>query len=213
MKRLLITLMTIAPIVTFAQKKDSTSHKWELGLAIGVSSNSVQSDWEDHSFTHAINFASQISIARNIGKHFQAGAEICSTTMAYKGKAYLHYVNNGTVVPETYRVVIGNPALPMYLFANYCYSIKDIKLYAGVAAGYAIATTNGNGKDTYYDKTENGPAFGVQAGLQDKLTRHLSIYLEADVRNLSLHEKVVYYSYLPAPLYYYCGLAGVRYCF
>lgn len=217
MKRSLLVLLLISPLLSFATNSDSTS-KWEAGIAIGLSNNSVQSNWENHFFHHTMNFASQISIMRNLGKHFQVGAEVCPTMISYKESVYGFTPSPGPGIAATYssfshKVVIANPALPICLMGNYRLDIGNVRVYAGLAAGFVTTMINKANDKTAYDRSKNGITYGGQIGVQDKLTNRLSVYLEVDVRNLSLHETAVYYSYLPSPLYYYCGLVGLRYGF
>lgn len=217
MKRILLVWLLISPLCSFAINTDSTS-KWEAGIAIGLSNNSVHSNWEGHSFKHTMNFASQISIMRNLGKHFQVGAEVCPTLISYKESIYGLVMQSGTGIttmygPVDHKVVIANPALPVCLAGNYRYDIGNVRFYAGLAAGFVTTMINKANDKTAYDRSKSGITYGGQIGLQDRLTTHLSLYVEADIRNLTLHETAVYYSYLPSPLYYYCGLVGLRYGF
>jgi len=209
MKKLLIALILSGTYSSYAQQADAI-RKWELGLGAGTGMNTVPKTSKGGAYHQVINFTSQLSLARNLGSHFQLGIEITPTVISYSRKASFAsgWPNTTTV---NVRTVIADPAVPVSIFANYRIDLNGIEIYGGVNAGYVGTFIIKNDRGyTMYDDAKTGYAYGAQLGIQAHLKKRFSIYIEANGRVMKLQEHVLI-SYLPDPLILSGALIGMRY--
>lgn len=188
------------------QKKHSFINGCEIGVGIGLGSNTIPGD---AGYKHKEEKAASIRFAKNIGQHYQVGIELSFVNMGY-AKAETWTGFRGTTIVYTERIY-GKPAIPVCLFGNYKFRAGYSIFYAGVAVGYMRTVINYSGDEVRTENNASSIVAGGQIGYQYLLGRHFSIAAMASLRycNLrTLHEDNVYKS---TPIFYYPVTVGASY--
>jgi hypothetical protein len=181
MKQLLLSLSMLAAIATQAQKL-------EVGVNAGMGFNSKPS------FTSESNYAvysqpqkhslwsdvGSVKLLMNYGK-WQFGAELGYRQLSYQRTAYGFVILPEAKMPFQ-TIYISKAAYTAKAFANRKVTTGKFESYAGVSAGYVLATKNEDAlalADQYYDHVNgNGFTAGAQLGTTYFLTKHLGFNAE-----------------------------------
>lgn len=204
-------LFAIATIV-FAQK-------FEIGLNGGIGNNTVPTisdtyPFNSHKKAPPASAVGLLKLAYNY-KKWKFGIEADYINLSCEFVQAQYYLINGQLVQlysgKTVNATLGNPALPVKLFANRRIAFKHLETYYGISAGYVFLRNGFIPLATEWSPVSpsnygHGLCAGLQIGGTYFISKHFGLNAELQGNYMSLYHD-------DYQLYEFLGTLGVRYRF
>jgi hypothetical protein len=188
-------------VILICTAATASAQRFEIGLNGGIGLNTIPMSLPSYSFnsdrkTTPASAVSLFKLAYNC-KRWKFGLEAEYTNLSYQYKAQEFYYINGQLVESfgPYKTVkLGNPAIPVKLFADYKISWKHKEVYGGVSAGYVslsnmVSVPPAEWSQVLQPNTGYGFVVGVQLGGTYFMTQRIGINAELQGCYMSLlHE-------------------------
>ncbi|MGN6566967.1 MAG: hypothetical protein ACTHJ0_03390 [Flavipsychrobacter sp.] len=191
---------------TMKHKKQSFIKNCEVGIGIGLSSNTIPGNT---GYKHKEEKVAAIRLAKSIGQHYQAGVELSFVNMGYAQAGTIN-AWRGLSVVYTERIY-GKPTIPLCLFGNYMFHVGYSTFYAGVAAGYMWTVLNYSAEQVKTENNASSFVIGGQVGYQYLLGKHFSLAAVASLRYCNLQTLHENNTYKATSIFYYPITVGASY--
>ena len=212
MKKSIIALLVFLASASYAQN-------FEIGINGGIGWNTLPPNTRIIGSTNSSekgsppSFAGMLKVAYNYNK-WRFGLETGYLTLSYKFRGLQYYYINGQLVEmfSPYQTAtLGNPAIPVKIFADRKKSWNHYEIYGGISAGYVFLTHSFIPPAEFqpFPTPPNhgtGTTVGLHTGATYYFNKHIGINAEIQGNYMVLKNKNREYR-----LYEFPATIGIRY--